>query len=142
MPRDIHSPRRIARAPAVQMRSQKHIDLQPRQKLFVAFKAHMRQNHAVVRIADDLLGDRVAAFRIAIHVANAEGLRMDVLERRHQIALFLVNKRLPVTHQKLHVADLRTVDRGVVYLVEDPVRAGEPDAARRGIRRADRVFHA
>src|ERR1035438_10271822 len=71
----------------------------------------------------------VAAFGIAIYVPNAQRLWMNVLELREQIALLFVNERLPVRDQELHVPHLGLVDGGVVDLVENAVRAGEPDAA-------------
>ena len=41
----------------------------------------------MMRIADNLLGQRVSSLGIAIDVAHPERLRVDVLEGRHQIAL-------------------------------------------------------
>ncbi len=83
----------------------------------------------MVRVADDLLGQRVAAVGIAVDVADAESFRINVFELRLQVALLFVEEGLAVGDQKLHVADLGAVDGGVVDLVEDSVRAGEPDPA-------------
>ncbi len=52
------------------------------------------------------------------------------------------DKRLPVGHQELHVPHLRVIDGGVIDLVQNSVRAREPDAARRRIGRPHRILHA
>ena len=141
-PGNVHRPRRVARAAAVQVRRQQRIDLEPRQQFLMPLKPHPLQHHRVVRVADDLLGQAVAPLGIAVHIAHPQRLRVNVLEGCEQVALFFVGKRLPVGDQELHVAHLGAVDGGVVDLVQNSVRAGKPDAARSRIGRAHRVFHA
>ncbi len=142
VPGHIQRARRVPGAAAIEVRSQQRVNLQPRYQVLVPFQPHAHQQHAVVRVADDLLGQRVAAVGIAIDVANPQRLRMDVLECREQVALLLVDERLAVGHQELHVPHLGAVDRGVVDLVQNAVRAGEPDPARRRVGRSHRVLHA
>ena len=132
VPGNVHRPRRIARPAVIQVRRKQHIHLQPRQQVlmpFVCFQLHMRQNHRVMRVADDLLGQLVAALGIAVHVAHAQRLRVYVLEGRLQVALLLVDECLSIRDQEFHVANLGAVDGGVIDLVEDAVRAGEPHPA-------------
>jgi len=95
-----------------------------------------------MRVADNVLDQLVAAFLVAIGVADAEGLGMDVLEAGNQVALFFVDEAGAIGDQQLHVASLGMVDGGVVDLVEDAVGDGEPDAAGGGVGRADGVFDA
>ena len=126
---NVRRARRVAGAAVVQMRRQQRIHLEPGQQIGVAFELDVLQNHAVVRVADDLLGQRVAAIGIAVDVANPKSFRIDVFELRLQVALLLVEEGLAVGDQKLHVADLGAVDGGVVDLVQDSMRAGEPHPA-------------
>ena len=142
VPRHVDGATRIPRPATVQMRSQQRIYLQPRQQILMTFQAHPGQNHAVVRVADDLLDKRVPALRIAIDIANTQRFGMNVLKRRQQIPLLFVGKGLPVADQEFHIAHLRAVDGRVIYLVENSVRAREPHAARRRISRPYRVLHA
>ena len=96
VPGDVDGAGGVARAAAVEMRSQQRIDLEPRQQVRIAFQAHPLQHHGVVRVADDLLGERVAALGIAIDVADPERLGVDVLEGRFQVALLFVEEGLAV----------------------------------------------
>ncbi len=126
---DVHGAGGVPRSAVVEVRGQQSIDLQPGQQGRVAFKLNVGEDHGVMRVADDFLGDGVAAVGIAVDVADAESLDVDVFELRVQVPLFLVEKGLAVGDQKLHVADLGAVDGGVVDLVENSMRAGEPDPA-------------
>ena len=95
----------------------------------MSFEADPLENDAMVWIADDFLGQRIAAVGIGVDVANAERFGVDVLEGGEEIALFFVYECLAVRDEELHVADLGAVDCGVVDLVEHAMGAGKPDAA-------------
>src|ERR1039457_6157917 len=59
-----------------------HEDLLPRLKVLVSLELYMRKDHAMMRVADDLLGQLVAPLRIAVHITHPQRLRVDVLEDR------------------------------------------------------------
>jgi len=67
---------------------------------------------------------------------------VDVFEADGQVALLFVNEASAVRDEQFHVSGLRMVNGGVVNLVEDAVRDGEPDAAGRGVCSAYRVLDA
>ncbi len=139
---NVERARIVARSTIVKVWSQQGIDLQPRQQVLVSLELYMRKDHAMMRVADDLLGQLVAPLGIAVHIAHPQRLRVDVLEGRLQVALLLVDERLPVRNQEFHVADLGSVNGGVVDLVEDAVRAGEPHPACGRVGGAHRIFYA
>ena len=141
-PGKIHSPRRVACSASVQMRSQQRIHLQPRQQFFISLNLDRNKNHGVVRVANNLLRQAVAAFGIAVHIAHPQRIGMDVLEGRDQVALFFVDKRLPIRQQELHVPHLRPVDGGVVNLVQNAVRTRKPDPAGGRVGRPHRILQA
>src|SRR5215469_1212412 len=124
---------RITRSSSVQMGSQQCVYLQPWNQVLVPLEANPLQDHAVVRVADDLLGERVAAVHVAIDVAYAEGFLMNVFECRQQMALLLVNEGLAIGDEELHIANLGAVDRRMIDLVQDAVGAGKPNPARGGV---------
>src|SRR5512146_1904384 len=81
-------------------------------------------------------------YRLAGDDAVGERVPVDVLDRRLEVALRLVEERRAVGHQELEVPRLRVVDRGVVDLVEDAVGQGEPDGGGRRVRRPDPLLGA
>ena len=139
---EVERPRRVTSAAAIQMRRQQRVHLQSRNQIRASLQAHVLQHHPVVRIADDLLGHAVAPVGVAVHVAHPQGRRVDVLETRLQVTLFLVHKRLAVGDQELHIPRLRMIDGGTVDLVKNSVRARDPDAARCRVGRHHRVLQA
>jgi len=54
---------------------------------------------------------------------------MPRLDKRVEVALFLVAKRFPVADKKLKVARVRLIDVWIINLVQDAVAQREPDAA-------------
>lgn len=92
-------------------------------------------------IADDLLDDAESPLGISVDDAEPEDARPEALLRGVQLALIL-EERLTIGDQVLEIADLRPVDRGVVDLVENPLRESEPDAAQGRIRSAHAVLVA
>ncbi len=93
-----------------------------------------------MRIVDDLFRQRVPAFAIARRDPDAQRIGVDVCELVLEVSLLLVKEGLAVRDQKLHVTDLRPVDRRVINLVQNAVRDRVPRAARRGIGRTYRVL--
>ena len=124
------------------MRREQRVDLQPGEQLLVALDAHVDEHHRIMRVADDLAGEAVATLAVAIAHAHSQRVRVDVLELVSQIPPLFMEKRLAIGDEKLHVANLRAIDRGAVDLVQDAVRHGEPDFAGGGIGGAHRVFGA
>ncbi len=116
--------------------------MQSREQLLIALQSHVHQHHRVVRIADHLLHQRVTPVAIAIMDADRQRVRVDVMELVDQVAPLLMEERLAIRDQELHVANLRPIDGGVVNFVVDPVRDCEPDPAGSRIGRADGVFRA
>ncbi len=138
----IHCLRCFSRAAAIQVRRQQGIDPQARQQILAPLQPHVHHHHAVVRIADDLFGEGIPAPGIAVYIAHSKRLRMQVLKDRLHVALLFVRKGLAIANEKLHVAHLSKVNRQVINLVQNLVRAGEPHAARSPICRAYRILHA
>jgi len=132
----------IPYAPAVEVRGHERVTFQLREQGFVALNFYVHQHDRVVRVGEELLGDGVAAAKVGRHDANRQRIAIDVVEVVLEVALFFMEKCFAVGEQQLHVAGLRTVDGGVINLVQRPVRDGEPDAAGGGIRSGDRVFPA
>ena len=64
------------------------------------------------------------------------------LVTNEKVALFFVRKSLAIRDEELHVADLGAIDGGVVDLIQDAVRAGEPRAAGGRVGGADGVLDA
>ncbi len=142
VPGEVHRPSRVPRPAAIQMRRQKRIQLQPRHQVRACLQPNPLQHHPMVGIANHLLGQAVATIGIAVHIPHPQRVGIDGLERRWHVALLFVRKRLPIGQQELHVPHLRTIDRGVIHLVQNSVRARKPDAARTRIRRHHRILHA
>ncbi len=142
VPRDVERARRIPCSPAIQMRCQQRIALQPRQDLLVAFYLHVHQHNGVMRIGDEFLRDFVPPANISGDYTNGKRVLIDVVEVIVQVPLIFVEKSLLVREQKFHVAGLGMVDRRVINLVERTVRGGEPDTTGGGIGRAHRIFLA
>jgi hypothetical protein len=67
---------------------------------------------------------------------------MPRLDKRVEVALFLVAKRFPVADKKLKVARVRLIDVWIVNLVHDAVAEREPNAATRMICRSHAFFRA
>ena len=139
---NIRQARVVAHAAALQMRREQRVDLQTGEQLLVALDANMHQHDRIMGVADDLAGEAVAAFGVAVAHAHGEGVRVDVLELVEHVAAFFMEESLAIGDEELHVADLRAVDGGAVNLVEDAVRDGEPDFAGGGVGGADGVFGA
>ena len=129
-------------AAAVEVRRHERVAFQLREQGFVAVDFYVHQHDGVVRVGDELLGDGVAAAEVGRHDANRQRVGVDVVEVVLEVALFFMEKGFAVGEEQLHVAGLRTVDGGVVDLVERAVGDGEPDAAGGGIGGGDRVFPA
>jgi hypothetical protein len=95
-----------------------------------------------VRVADHFAHDGVAAVAVGIADANGERVLVDVFELVDEIAAFLVEEGFSVGDEKLHVANLGTVDGGGVNFVENAVGDGKPDFAGGGVSGRDSVFSA
>ena len=108
----------------------------------VAGDLDVHQHGGTVRVADELLGDGVAAVGIGGDNPDGRSVGMDVVQVVVEVALLFVAEGLAVGEEQLHVAGLRAVDGGVVDLVEDAVRDGEPDAAGGGIGGGDGILLA
>ena len=124
---------RVSGTATVHVRGEEGIDPQFVEEFFVSvrscFDADVHQHDAMMRVADDLFDQLVALFLVLHGVADSESLWMDVLEGWDQVALFFVDKAFAVTDKKTEIAGLRVIDGGVIDLVEDAVRNGEPDPA-------------
>jgi hypothetical protein len=96
---DIDGAGGVAGAAAIHVRGEQGVDAQLVEELFAAvgpgFEADVHQDDAVVRVADDLFDQLVAAFFVAVGVADAERFGVDVLEAGDQVALFFVDEALP-----------------------------------------------
>src|SRR5882757_6712144 len=96
----------------------------------------------MVRVADELLRHRVSPHGVFASYTYRRSAAVDVVKVILQIALLFMKEGLAVGEQQFHVTRLRTIDRGIVNLVQRAVRDRKPDAARGRIRRRDRVFLA
>jgi len=132
----------VAGATSIEVRGQQRVDLQTREQGRIALNADICEDNGVVRIADDFLGQLVAALGIGVDIANAEGFRVDVFEGGLEVAFFLVNEGLAVGNEELHVADLGAVDGGVIDLIQDAMAACKPDAAGGCVGGSHRIFDA
>ena len=90
-----------------------------------------------MRIANNLLGDRVPAVGICIRAAIPECMVRNALHEHSKIPLFLVEEGFAVRDQELQIAKLRPVNGGVVDLRNNAVPDREPEVARGGIRCAN-----
>ena len=85
--------RRVPRSAAIQMRRQQRIHLEPRQQILVALPA-ARADSTTQWCGSQMISlvSAVPALGIAIHIPDPQRLRVDVLEGRDQVALFLVRQ--------------------------------------------------
>ncbi len=132
----------VLHAAAFEMRRKQRVEMEAAEEFLIAFEADVDQHHRIMRVADDFANDGVAAFFVAVANAHGERIFVDVFKLMDQIAALLVEKRLTVGDEELHVANLRAVDGGVIDFVEDAVGDSEPDFAGRGVGGADGVFGA
>ncbi len=109
-PRNIGHPRRVPCSAAVHMRRHQCINLQSRYQFFITGHPHPDQHHWIMRIVDDLLRHRVTPVAVARRNPHPQCIRIDVSKLVLQVALFLMEKGLAIGNQKLHVANLRTVN--------------------------------
>ena len=100
----------------------------------------MNQQAVKVWVADDLLLNGVAAFRIPVGDLEAQRVGVDQLDRADGVAALVVEEGFPIAHHVLHVAHLRRVDGGVVDLGVDAVGERVPDPARHGVRGSYGIF--
>ena len=75
----------------------------------------------MVRVSDEFLGHGVTAAEVVRDHANGERIVIDVVEVVLEVAFFLMHEGFAVGEQQFHIADLRTVDGGVVDLVQRAV---------------------
>src|SRR5438552_2992148 len=78
---------------------------------------------------DDLFDDAIAAARVAVDGAIGRNVVAHPLGARVEVALLLVEEVLAVRDQELEIAQLGTIDGGVVDLGKDALPESEPDPA-------------
>src|ERR1700729_158460 len=96
----------------------------------------------MMRVGDELLGDRVASVDVGGGDANRESVVVDVLKLVLEVSLLFAAECFAVGEEQFHVTRLRAVDGRVVNLVECSMRYREPDAAGGCIGSRDGVFAA
>ena len=124
------------------MGSEQNIHLQLVEERCLALKANPHQHHGGVGIGDEFLGDGVPARRIAIGEQRRRSFGVQVVERLLEVALLLVHEGLAIRDHQAQVADLRAINRWIEDFIQDAVRSGEPDAARRRVGSAYSVLFA
>jgi hypothetical protein len=81
----------------------------------------MDQHACARRVGDDVLVNAVAAFTIVRDDTVTERAVFEAADLVVEIALFLMEKRLPVGYEELQIANLRPVDGRKIDFVEDAV---------------------
>ena len=139
---DIERAGGVAFAAAIEVRREQGVALEAGEDGLIASDLDVHQHDGMMRVGDELLGDRVAAAEVVGDDADGEGVVVDVVEVVLEVALLFVEEGLLVREEELHVPRLRAVDGGVIDLVERAVRGREPDAAAGRVGGADGVFFA
>ena len=95
-----------------------------------------------MRVADDLLFDGVPALGVGVGDLEAQRAGVDKLNLAGGIPALVVKKSLLVADQKLQIANLRSIDGGIVDFGVHPIGQRVPQTAGDGIRRSHPVFRA
>ena len=107
------------------MRGEEGEDLEGVQEFFAAvgagFETDVHEDDAMVRVADDFFDELVAALAVAVGVADAERVGVDVFKAGQEVALFFMDEARAIGDEQLHVAGLGMIDGGVVDFVERAV---------------------
>ena len=126
----------------VEVRREEREEPELRQHSLVALQPRTDEDARLVWIGNHLLDDAIAARPIGVDEPHPEGVLVDRLHAGLEVAALVMEEVLTVGHQVLQVADLRSIDGGVVDLVQDAGGDREPDAAASGVCRPDGVLGA
>src|ERR1700737_4036765 len=132
----------VAPAPNLQLGGAQCIDLQFFQDALFALAGALGQNRSLMGIADDFLDDAIPAFGIRASDFETQGAAVEALGVGVEIRALVMEESFAVGDEKLEIAQLGTIDRGIVNLVQDAAGEGVPDPAGRRISGADGFFGA
>src|ERR1019366_2555512 len=96
------------------VRSAENEEMQPSLPLGCNIEFCVHQQTAQVRIADDHLVDGVAPIRVRIGDLKTQAERAEAVEVGCHVAALIVEEGFAIGDQKLQVADLRSVNGGVI----------------------------
>ena len=130
----------IVPASHIQVRRQQNIQLQLAENLGGRLETSPDEQARPMRVANDLADERISSLGTMRRHPIAERMRGDALDLVMGMTAAVVKEGFAVSHQNLHVANLRSVDRRKRDLVDRPARQGEPHAAEVRISRAHAVF--
>ena len=119
----------ITPSPDFQMGCQQRIHSQSSRPFRVGFNPRVYEHARLMRVRYDFLYKSIPAFAVDALDVIAESVFLNIRNRALQVALLFVEEGLPIRDEELHIANLWTVDRGVVDFVQNAVRQGEPDTA-------------
>src|SRR5579872_4750521 len=125
-PRDITV---ITPAANFEMRREERVYVQPAQPCGVSFQARVDQHAWLMRIANHLHYQPIAAVQVSIDNAHAQPMLTEVLDAGFLVAMGVVKKRLTVGDEELQVANLRPVYSRIINFTDYTVRDCEPYAA-------------